>query len=107
MVCIDGMPVNCCLLDKVGIRQFGCHPYRPAVSAFVAFVIQSAWLACSDAGVRNALADCGKYVGLRLAREPAAAPPKLFRIAVLGTPDNRAAFFDELQERVRPGLTSR
>jgi hypothetical protein len=106
MVCIDGMPVNCCLLDNAGIRQFGCSPYRPAVSAFVTSVIHAAWHSCENAGVRNALADCGKYVGLELPREPEAAPPKMFRIAVLGTPDNRAAFFEELQKRERPGITN-
>ncbi len=99
MVCIDGMPVNCCLLDNAGVRQFACSPYRPAVSALVSSVIQRAWHACSNAGVRNGLADCGKYVGMKFPREAEAAPPMLFRIAVLGTPDNRAAFFEELQER--------
>ncbi|MBL8797012.1 MAG: hypothetical protein JNM56_24130 [Planctomycetia bacterium] len=106
MVCIDGMPVNCCLLDDAGVRQFACNPYRPVVSALVLSVIHAAWHSCKNPGVRNALADCGQYVRLELPREPAAAPPRMFRIAVLGTPDNREAFLEELQERGRPGITN-
>ncbi len=99
MVCIDGMPLNCCVLDNTGIRQFACNPYRTVVSAFIASMIHAAWQACSDPGVRNGLADCGRYVGLDLPREPEAAPPKLFRVAVLGTTYNRADFFEKLQQK--------
>lgn len=106
MVCVDGMPLTCCLLDSAGMRQFACNPYRPAASAFVASLIHAAWQACSGAGVRNALANCGKYVRLELPREPEVAPPKMFRIAVLGTTDNRADFFEKLQQKKRAGLTS-
>lgn len=106
VVCLDGMPVNFCLLDSDGVRQFACSPHRPEVSALVSSVIHAAWHSCKGAGVRNALADCGNYVGLELPREPEATPPKMFRVAVIGTPDNRAAFFEELQERGRPGITN-
>ena len=106
MVCVDGMPVNFCLLDDAGVRQFACSPYRPAVSALVSSIIHAAWHSCKNAGLRNALADCGKYVGLELPREPEATPPMMLRIAVLGTPVNRAAFLEELQKRERPGITN-
>jgi len=107
MVTLDGMSQTSCFLDDVETRQFSCHPYRPAVSAFVSAVIETAWNACSNPGVRNALADCGKYVGLNLPREAEEVPPRLFRIAVLGTPDHRAEFLDDLRHRTDANLTDR
>jgi hypothetical protein len=99
LVCLDGMGVACCPLDPSGVEQLDCHPYRPAVSRFASSVILAAWQSCGDAGVRNALAACSEYVRLKLPREPEIVPPKLFRIGVLGTPDNRADFLKQLQQR--------
>jgi hypothetical protein len=99
MVCIDGMGVACCLVDPNGVEQFSCHPYRPEVARFVSSCIQAAWQECRNPGVRNALAACGDYVGLKLPRDPEVVPPKLFRIGVLGTPHDRADFLKQLHER--------
>jgi hypothetical protein len=99
MVCLDGMPVTACLLSGAGLEQFACSPYRPEVSAFVSSLVQMAWESCRAAGVRNALAACGRYVGLDLPRDPAPRAPELWRVAVLGTPDARKEFFGVLQPR--------
>lgn len=101
MVCVDGMPVAACLLSGAGLEQFACSPYRPAVSAFVSSLVRLAWRSCQLAGVRNALAACGRYVDLELPREPGPPVPDLFRIAVLGTPDTRAEFSGLLHPRAR------
>ena len=68
MVCIDGMPVVCCLLSEKGLELFECHPYRSAVSNLVSSLIRMSWDSCNDARIRNALSACGRYVGLELAR---------------------------------------
>jgi hypothetical protein len=93
MVCLDGMPVAGCLLSGAGLEQFACSPYRPAVSAFLSSLVQVAWESCRRAGVRNALAACGRYVGLDLPRESVPPVPELFRVAVLGMPEARAEYF--------------
>ncbi len=99
MVCLDGMPIAACLLTGAGPEQFSCSPYRPAVSAFVSSLVRLAWESCPAAGVRNALAACGRYVRLDLPRVPAPSVPELFRVAVLGTPDARTEFFGLLPPR--------
>jgi hypothetical protein len=99
MVCLDGMPVAACLLSDAGLEQFACSPYRPPVSAFVSSLVRLAWESCRSAGVRNALAACGRYVGLDLPREPVPPAPELFCVAVLGTPDARAELFGLLKPR--------
>lgn len=97
MVSLDGMPVVACLLSDVGLEQFACNPYRPAVSAFVASLIRIAWEACQQAGVRNELAACGRYVALDLPLETVPPVPELFRLAVVGTPDAREEYFKMLR----------
>ncbi len=99
MMCLDGMPVAACLLTGVGLEQFACSPYRPEVSEFVASLTLMAWENCRTAGVRNALAACGRYVGLDLPQEPVPPTPELACVAVIGTPDARAEFFGQLQQR--------
>lgn len=99
MVCLDGMPVAACLLIDSGLEQFACSPYRPEVSGFVSSLVRLAWVSCQVAGVRDALAACGRYVGLNLPREPVPPTPELFRVAILGTPDARAEFFGQVGPR--------
>jgi hypothetical protein len=56
--------------------------------------------------VRNALAHCGKYVGLELPHEQEIAPAELFRIAVFGPPDDRSSILEELEARACPSNES-
>lgn len=95
-LCVDGMPISCRLSGPNGSQLLACQPYRPTVSAFVAALIENAWKAFHNAAiVRNALADCARYVGLDL---PRTAGSSLCRIAVLGTPDERASLTRQLNE---------
>jgi len=95
-LCVDGMPISCRLNGTDGSHQIACQPYRPAVSAFVAALIENVWTAFHNAAiVRNALADCGRYVGLELPRTTASNPS---RIAIFGTPDERASLTRQLND---------
>ena len=102
MVCADGMPVAC-LLKSEDLEEFACNPYRPPVTRFVSSFIRAAWQSCRDAGVRNSLAVCGRYVGLALPVDTQLPAPDLARIMVLGTPEERANYFGQLQERKAVG----
>ncbi len=108
-VCIDGMPIACCLLSEHGLEQFACNPYRSAVADLVSAVIRMGWGSCRNARVRNALAACGRYVGLELSRLPEPPLPEVSLIAVLGASDDRTELIRQLQSRggqAIPGTSS-
>jgi len=102
MVCIDGMPVDGCHIMGTRVERIAGHPYRPAVSRFVSRLIRMAWEACSGAGVRNGLANCGRYVGENLPRE--ALPPitDRSRVLILGTSEDRGDLLEQLGSRGEP-----
>lgn len=102
MVCIDGMPIDACLLMGTRVDRIADHPYRPAVSRFVSTFIRIAWEACSGAGVRNGLAQCGRYVGENLPRE--ALPPiaERSRVLILGTAEDRDDLLEQLGKHGDP-----
>ncbi len=98
MVCIaDGMPCVLMLATEAGTNRMECHAFLSVEEAFISSLIRVAWESCHNAGVRNTLADCGRYVGLKLPRETVTPLPKLFRIAVVGTPDAKADLLRQCQ----------
>ncbi|MFO0848197.1 MAG: hypothetical protein U0871_06540 [Gemmataceae bacterium] len=98
-VCVDGMGVECCRLAADGVERFADHVYRPAVAAFIGRLVWEARVACRVPGVRNALADCGWYLGASYPHEsdPHQSPAR--RVLVLGTPDDRADYLELLKSR--------
>jgi hypothetical protein len=101
-VCLDGMGVDCCRLALERVEQFAEHVYRPAVSGFVGRLVWRAWGACQVPGVRNALAECARYLGAEYPRQPDAKRPPARRILVLGTPEAWADYFAALRARRGP-----
>ena len=98
MACIaDGMPCVLMLATEAGTDRVECHAFLSVEEAFISSLIRVAWESCHNAGVRNTLADCGRYVGLKLAREIVTPMPKLFRIAVVGTMDAKADLLRQCQ----------
>lgn len=99
-VVLDGMNVESCYAVDRGLRQFAenVYSYRPAVRAFVSRLINRAWECCQLAQMRNALAACARYVGDDYPSEPEPPVAPGTRILVLGTPENRAEFFQQLRD---------
>jgi hypothetical protein len=91
---IDGMGLNCAW--RVGGRnhelQSHCSAYGP-MTEFIVQMIELAWQSSSNAGVRNGLARCGRYVGLNLLVEQEPPKPALFRLGVFGVPDDVDDYF--------------
>lgn len=99
MVCLDGMPICACLSHANDSLQLDTHPYRPEVRGFVSSFIALAAECCRYSRVRNALADCGDYVGLKLQRSSLPPSQPLYRIAVLGDSEERADYLRQLPTR--------
>jgi hypothetical protein len=100
-VCLDGMGVECC--RSIGeVERFAEHAHRPAVSAFVGRLVWWAWVACRVPGVRNALAECARYLGAEYPRQADPERPPARRLLVLGTPEARAGYFEVLRSRGGP-----
>ncbi len=98
MVCIaDGMPCVLVLAKETGTDRLECHAFSLAEELFLSTLIRFSWESCHNVGVRNALADCASYVGLKLACEIVTPMPKLFRIAVVGTPDAKVDLLRQCQ----------
>ena len=100
MVCFDGMPVEGFSITGTGVERIAGHPYRPAVSAFVSKLIRLAWESCSGPGVRNGLAACARYVGVKLPVE--ALPPAVerSRLLILGSSEDRTDLLEQLARRL-------
>ncbi|XZE36337.1 hypothetical protein SH501x_001899 [Pirellulaceae bacterium SH501] len=97
-VSIDGMGLDC--VWRVGGRnhqiQSHCSAYGP-MTEFIVQTIEMAWQSSSNAGVRNGLARCGRYVGLNLPVEPEPPTPALYRLGVFGVRDHVDDYFRVLR----------
>jgi hypothetical protein len=54
----------------------------------------------SSVHLRNRIAECGRYLDMSFAIEPEPELPNVTRVAVFGSPDERAEYFRELQQKM-------
>lgn len=85
---LDGMPIS--ILYQEGPQRFsiGGHPMTDVTDSFTAQLLELAHSRVTNRVVRNALAECGRYVNLFLAYEPEPQQP-LTHLLILGTPEER------------------
>ena len=96
-ICLDGMGVNCAWTSMNGCDQFQSHVVDDSLRSFVAQMIDQAWNTSTNAGVRNGLAECARYIGAEYPADPLPPKPTLFRLGVLGTPDDVDEYFRVLK----------
>lgn len=96
-VCLDGMGINCAWTACNGCDQFQSHVVDDSLRVFVAQMIDHAWHASTNAGVRNGLAECARYVGAEYPVDPVPPKPTLFRLGVFGTADDVDEYFRVLR----------
>lgn len=99
-VFLDGMSVESCLISDAGQQRLAEQVWTSPVVEFVELMVSVAWNSCRDPRIRNALANAAKYVGIQypLEREPLETPS--FRLIVVGDPDSRSDFFEQLRQRL-------
>lgn len=56
-------------------------------------MIDHAWHNSTNAGVRNGLAQCARYLGAEYPADSVASEPTLFRLGVFGTADDVDEYF--------------
>ncbi|MCP4829608.1 MAG: hypothetical protein GY889_12125 [Proteobacteria bacterium] len=96
-VCLDGMGVNCAWTTADGNNQLQSHIVDDSLRTFAAQMIDQAWQTSGNAGVRNGLAECARYVGAEYPLDPIPSKPTLFRLGVFGTPDDVDDYFRALK----------
>lgn len=104
-VILDGMRAHTVLrADRQGKYHLDQHvSANPLYTAFIAEAITLAHRTVTGPGIRNALADAGSYVGLRMPTEPTPPTKDLVRTMVLGSPDETGALLDALRQRHAAG----
>jgi hypothetical protein len=100
VVRLDGMSIHCVYEHEAGLLEFKDHPYREESKSFVRELLQIVWDATVQVGVKNRLADCARYVSLTLPKFEASPQPPLYRVAVIGGPDERAEVLDDIERQV-------
>lgn len=99
-VCVDGLAVECCRVDGGRVERFAEPVFHDtAVSEFVGRLLWRAWVACRVPGVRNALAECARYLGAEYPPQSDPERPPARRLLVLGTPEARAEYLAALRRR--------
>lgn len=94
-VCVDGLAIDCVWTTGTGHNQMSSHVVGNVnvLRTFVAEMIDLAWRKCTNAGVRNGLAECARYVGAEYPSDPVLPKPKVFRIGVFGSPEDVDEYF--------------
>jgi hypothetical protein len=95
-ICLDGMGMNAVWTLNGELIRFDSHVYAETVSRFVSTLLELAWGTFITAGIRNGIANCGRYIGLEYPLEP--EPKKPEQLLVLGNPDNVADYFEQLRK---------
>ena len=96
-VCLDGIGIDCAWTTANGCDQFHSHVVDDSLRVFVAEMIDQAWHASTNAGVRNGIAECARYIGAEYPADPVPPKPTLFRLGVFGTPDDVDEYFRVLK----------
>ena len=95
---IDGMPISALRIEGGRRWTFDGHPVGKEQARFVADLLCLAHVSVSSMHLRNRIEHCGRYVGCTLGTElDEPGPPKLTRVMVLGTPDERGDYFNQLR----------
>ena len=92
-VCVDGMGINCVWKSGNTCDQFQSNVVDQSLRLFVAQMIDHAWHNSTNAGVRNGLAQCARYLGAEYPADSVASEPTLFRLGVFGTADDVDEYF--------------
>ncbi len=98
---IDGMPAHTVLrADREGKLSIDKNVGSDAsYKAFIAEVITQAHGAICSPGIRNALADAGRYAGLRIPAEVIPPAKDTIRTLVLGEPEQTAQLLELLRKQ--------
>lgn len=82
---LDGMAAACVLAQPSGEEILNCHAWNNRlVFRFLGEAISAAWQACVKPEVKNALADAGTYVDVKLPMQELPTEPQRSNIVVLG-----------------------
>ncbi len=101
-ICIDGMPVEACEVASGSVRRFKANAGgNGALQEMAIKVVDATWSTFKDRRVRNALACCVGYVGRDYPMQESPPEPEVTRLAVMGTPSERAEFLDKLSSAQR------
>ncbi len=95
-ICLDGMGLNAVWTNNGELVEFNSHVYAETVSKFVATILEIAWDTFTVSGIRNGIANCGQYVGLKYSLEP--EPHKPTQLLVLGNPDDVSDYLEQLRK---------
>jgi hypothetical protein len=96
-LCVDGMGTESCLASCDEQLMLNSSAHDPHIQPFIVRLIDLAWQNSRTPRVRNSLAYAGSYVGLKCPefKIPTEEPP--MRIAVLGAPEARQEYFEQLR----------
>ena len=90
IVSVDGMSTESCLVTAAGLRRFRRHASVEPNRRLASLALTLAWDACRDARVLNRLAAAARYIGIERPEQPEPVLPAVLKVAVIGTPDDRA-----------------
>ena len=106
MTFIDGVGFVLWVRESSGDWVFAEHAWHKEIRPVLAGLLQSCWSDGVVAQVNNAIADVGKYVGLKLPTKPVPERPVRTGIGMLGEPSEVQQLAEPLQKR-RPEERSR
>jgi hypothetical protein len=103
---IDGMSAHVCHYLLGRTELFSDRRFRTGeTDAFTKLLVETAWAATSDPGIANAVAAVGNYAD---SKYPLVAPPEeppIRRLLILGGPEERESYFEQLRTRPTTGMS--
>jgi hypothetical protein len=97
-VCCDGMGSESCLVSRAVTQRLHAHVSEQAdTGRLVARLIDLAWTGCHLPRVRNALAKVARYLSVEYPLQDVPPAPRVTRLAVLGTAQERHEYFEMLR----------
>jgi hypothetical protein len=101
-IALDGMCAHIALFGEQEF-EFDAHCCIPSVGELARHLIETAWAACQEARVKNGLAQCGPYVGLKLPIKREAIRKFVTRMLVLGAEEDRRSLDKQLDAAKQNG----
>lgn len=99
-VCIDGMGLETCLVSRAGTQRLSTHVSEQTdTGRLVVRLIDLAWNGCRHPQVRNVLAQAARYLGVEYPLQDVPPAPRVTRLAVLGTAEERHDYLEMLRRR--------
>lgn len=99
MMTLDGMLVSAFYKSDEGRASFAGHPDGPLEAAFVVYMLEIAHSSMSGAPLKNSIARCGRYLDRLFAVETEPELQQMTNILIVGTPEERAAYFEQLPKK--------